>query len=138
MRTGSIVIRIVGFLLLLALLAGGAYAVYNLGYGRGLAESPAMLEAMQEEGGMPMPYYGYRAPAFYPWFGFGFFPFGGICGGLFFLLLFFGLMRMVFFPRRWGWHGRHGHWRHGPPPWGKGPESPEQQAPPAGAAPSGQ
>jgi hypothetical protein len=43
---------------------------------------------------------------------FGFMPFG-ICGSIFFLFLFFGFMKMIFFRgmrHGWGRHGHHGHW----------------------------
>jgi hypothetical protein len=65
--------------------------------------------------------YGYG----YPMVGhhFGFHPIGAICGSIFFLFLFFGFIKMIFFRGMWhhGWEGhKHGpwgkHWEKGVPP----------------------
>ena len=66
--------------------------------------------------------YGYPYGFYRPHF-FGFFPFGAICGGLIFLFVFFGVLRLIFFrPWRMGWgqHGPHGFGPHGHP-WGGPP-----------------
>jgi hypothetical protein len=73
----------------------------------------------------PMMYghgYGYG----YPMYGrhFGFHPLGAICGSIFFLFLFLGFMKMIFFRgmmhRGWEGHKHHGpwsrHWENGVPP----------------------
>jgi len=144
MKTGSIVLRVFGVLLLVALLAGGAFAAYRFGYAQGVAQSPAIAEAFSQgmkEGsvipafGGPMLYgHGYPIRS-WGHSHFGFFPFLGCLGPLFFMFLFFGLLRLVFFRRHWGWHGHwHGHpseW--GAPPWARG--GPEQ---PAAEKPAGQ
>ncbi|NOH03786.1 MAG: hypothetical protein HND47_18390 [Chloroflexi bacterium] len=106
-RNGFIV-RLIGALLLLGLVAAGGYMAYKAGVAQGIAQSPAVAEAIQE--GAPIsPMYG---PAYGHYgYGFGFHPFhplGAICGSIFFLFLFFGLLRLVF----WG-RGHHGHWHKG-------------------------
>ena len=114
-----IVFRVIGFLLLVALIVGGGAMAYKAGIAQGISQAPAVATAISQaaENGQAAPVppvlyghgYGY---GYYPMYGhhFGFFPFGGFFGALFFLFLFFGLMRMVFF-RGMGWshHGHHGH-----------------------------
>jgi hypothetical protein len=106
--------RLIGVLLLVGLVAAGGYMAYRAGITQGIAQAPAVATAISEatESGQPVPpMYGYHPYAFgYP-HRFGFFPLGGICFSIFFLFLFFGLLKMIFF-RPW----RHGH-MHGP--WGK-------------------
>lgn len=123
----SIVFRIIGAVLLIALLVAGGTFVYRAGVVQGISQAPEVAEAIQqsaEDGGSPNPMfnrgYGYGSP-FHHGFGFGhhfgFFPLG-ICGSIFFLFFFFGLMKMIFF-RPWK-HGHHGwsynHWEGGVPP----------------------
>jgi len=117
-----IVLRVIGFLLLVGLIAGGVFMAFRAGEAQGISQAPAVATAIAKaaENGQaapvpPMMYpYGY-GPGFYPhMYGyrhFGFFPFG-ICGSILFLFLFLGLMRMIFF--RGMWHRGH---MHGP--WGK-------------------
>ena len=117
-----IVLRVIGFLLLVGLIAGGVFMAFKAGEAQGISQAPAVATAISQaaENGQaapvpPMMYgpgYGY---GYYPYsFGyrhqFGFFPFG-ICGSIFFIFLLFGLLRIVFFRP---WH--HGH-MHGP--WSK-------------------
>ena len=127
---GSFVLRLIGVLLLIGLMIGGGAMAYRAGVAQGIAQAPAVAEALSnaaESGqGLPYPAFGYG----YPHYGFrphfGFFPFGGIFGFILFIFLFFGLMRMIFF-RRWAWgYGhmhRHGPWKGygpwGPPPWAR-------------------
>ncbi len=145
-----IVFRILGILLILALMAGIGATAFRVGYARGLAASPAMAEAMQnwqnsEDGVSPYTMRGYS----HPMMGFGgsyysnpmmmrgghghpgFFPLGGLLGFLLLGFLFFGAARMFFF-RRAAWH-MHGY----PPAWGaptwaqQPPQQPQQpQQPP--------
>lgn len=126
-----IVLRVIGFLLLIALIIGGGAMVYRAGMAQGISQAPAVATAIVQsaESGQtvpvpPMMYgrpYGYGYPM-YGHHGF-FFPFGAICGSIFFLFLIFGLMKMVFFGgmRHRGWEGhKHGpwgrHWENGVPP----------------------
>jgi hypothetical protein len=122
---GSFALRLIGVLLLVALMIGGGVMVYRAGVANGIAQSPevaaAISDAAESGGSLPMHGYGYSYPGYRMRPHFGFFPFGGILG----LFLFFGLMRMIFF-RPWAWHHykHHGrgpwkkHGRHwGPPPW---------------------
>ena len=121
--------RLIGLLLVIGLIVGGGAMAYRAGMAQGISQAPAVATAISKaaENGQvapvpPMMYgngYGYPygyGPGYYPMMGhhfFGFFPFGAICGSLFFLFLFFGFMKMIFFRRMWGGYGRHGH--HGPP-----------------------
>ena len=116
-----IVFRLIGLLLVIGLIVGGSAMAYKAGFSQGVAQSPVVAKAIEkaaESGqGVPVPpmMYGY---GYYPrpyGYGhhFGFFPFGAICGSIFFLFLFFGFMKMIFF--RGMRHG--GHRMHGP--WGK-------------------
>jgi hypothetical protein len=115
-----IVLRVVGLLLLIALLTGGGFMAYSTGVAQGVEQAPAVAEAISQaaENGQvapvpPMMYgpgYGYQPYSFGYRHHFGFVPFG-ICGSILFLFLFFGFLRMIFFR---GWHGGH---MHGP--WGR-------------------
>ena len=127
-----IVLRVIGILLLIGVIAAAGFMAYNAGVAQGVSQAPAVVKAIQQaaENGQPvpvapnMPAYGYGygyGPGFYPHHGFGFFPFG-ICGSILLVFLFFGLLRMVFFrpwSRGWGHHS-HGpwgrHWENGVPP----------------------
>ena len=137
---GSFVIRLIGVLLLVGLMIGGGAMAYRAGVAQGIARAPEVAEAFSSaaESGQvaPMPGYGYGYPGFGMRPHFGFFPFGGIFGFFLFILLFFGLMRMIFF-RRWAWgygpmHGR-GPWKgsghhSGSPPWERGSQEGEADA----------
>mgnify|MGYP003478868407 CR=1 FL=1 len=121
----GLVFRVIGALLFIALLVAGGVMVFKAGEVRGVSQAPAVATAISQaaENGQvapvpPMMYqYGYGyGPGFYPHMGgfhhFGFFPFG-ICGSIFFLFLFLGIMRMIFFRGMWqrGWEGhKHGPW----------------------------
>ena len=134
---GSFVLRLIGILLLVGLMIGGGVMAYRAGVTQGIAQAPAVAEALSnaaESGqGFPVPAYGYG----YPYYGFrshfGFFPFG-IFGFFLFIFLFFGLMRMIFFRRlAWGYGHMHrrGHWKGygpwGPPPWARENEDDEEE-----------
>ena len=136
---GSFVLRLIGALLLVGLMIGGGAMAYRAGVAQGIAQAPAVAEALSNaaESGqsLPVPAYGYG----YPYYGFrphfGFFPFGGIFGFILFIFLFFGLMRMIFFRRRaWHYGPVHGHgpWKGygpwGPPPWVREDEEEEAEA----------
>ena len=126
-----IVLRVIALVLLVGLVAGGLFMAFRAGEVQGIAKSPAVATAIVQfaESGQPVPVppmmygrgYGYGYPM-YGHHGF-FFPFGAICGSIFFLFLIFGLMKMVFFGgmRHRGWEGhKHGpwgrHWENGVPP----------------------
>lgn len=125
MFRNGFVFRVIGALLLLGLVGGGLFMAFKAGEANGISQAPAVATAISKaaESGQaapvpPMMYgrgYGYGyGPGFYPMAGhhfFGFFPFG-ICGSIFFLFLFFGFLRMIFFRRM----HHEGHW-HGP--WGR-------------------
>jgi hypothetical protein len=126
--------RVVGLLLLLGLIAGGIFMAFKAGEANGITQAPVVATAIAKaaENGQAAPIppmmagrtYGYGY-GYYPMLGhhFGFFPFGAICGSIFFLFLFFGIMRMIFFRGMWhgSWEGhKHGpwgrHWENGVPP----------------------
>jgi len=103
---------IAGIVLVLAIAAGAAYLAYGAGLANGAAQ--ALPEGAKPQPGAVAPYL-YRPYGFHP-FGFGFGLFGCLVPLLFFFLI-FGAVRMLFWPRWWGWGpggwGRHGHRGHG-------------------------
>ena len=120
----SFFFRLLAALLLISLLVAAGTLVYRAGFSQGYANGAAISSG---EGGQTAPPAG-PGYLYYPYYGrgffgprFGFFPFFPIIGFFFFGLLFFGLLRFLFWPRRWGYPG---HWRgYGPPPWaGEGPQ----------------
>lgn len=124
---GSFVLRLIGVLLLIGLMIGGGVMVYRAGMAQGIAQAPAVAEALSnaaESGqGLSLPAYGYGYgyPGYRARPHFGFFPFGGILGFILFIFLFIGLLRLIFF-RPWAWHygpmhGR-GAWKGHTYPWG--------------------
>ena len=140
-----IALRIIGFLVLIALIAVGGFMAYRAGVAQGTLQAPAVATAIGKaaENGQIAPMYGYGygyGPGFYPFFGphFGFFPFG-ICGSILLIFLIFGLLRFLFFrPWRMGWGHHHGpwgrHWEGGVPPmfneWHKRAHGEEPEASP--------
>ena len=101
----------VGIVLVLAIVGGAAalgYSAYNAGVAKGLAQGGT--SGAPAEPGAVAPYF--YAPYGFRHYGFGFGPFGCLIPLLFFFLI-FGAMRMLFWPRRWGWGpggwGRHGY-----------------------------
>lgn len=105
---GRIVFSVFVTLLLIAVAIGVGMYAYNLGVAQGLADSGKIV--VPATGVAPYPYF-YRP--------FGFHPFGwGLLScliPLFFLFIFFSVMRMVFW--RAGWGGmHHRHWDGGVPP----------------------
>lgn len=143
----SIVLRVLGVVLVLALAAGGAF---RLGYTRGVADSPAIAEKLQSWQGQagsapapyayrgfgPMPHGGFYAPYLHH----GFNPLGKLLGFLFFAFLFFGMMRMFFFRRMMHHYGGgHPGWGHRPPcAYQPDPQAPAQPAAPATEKPAGE
>ena len=113
---GSIGLRVVAALVLIAAVAGVAFFAFQAGVAQG---SPITIQAPSgETAPLPYPYYGY-APFHRP-FGFGFL---GCLIPLFFFLLLFGAFRFLLWGPRWGyrgWPGGHGpwgrHWENGVPP----------------------
>jgi len=129
MFRNGLVFRVVAAVILIGLAVAGGFMAYNAGQANGISQAPAVATAIQKaaDNGQsvpvpPMMYghgYGYGYGG-YPMGGhfFGFFPFG-ICASIFFLFLFFGLLRVVFFGRmhHGGMHGPWGrHWEDGVPP----------------------
>ena len=136
---GSFVLRLIAILLLIGLMIGGGVMAYRAGIAQGIAQAPAVAEALSnaaESGqGLPVPAYGYGYGYGYPGYRmhphYGFFPFGGILGFILFIFLFLGLLRLIFF-RPWAWHygpmhGR-GHWKGYGHPWGPQPWAREGEA----------
>ena len=125
-----IVLRVIGILLLLGLIAGGGFMAFKAGQAQGISQAPAVATAISQAAengqGAPVPpmmyQYGYGyGPHMYGFHHFGFFPFG-ICGSIIFLFLFFGFLKMIFFRGMMhrGWEGhKHGpwgrHWENGVP-----------------------
>jgi hypothetical protein len=130
----TIWIRVLLSIVLLAVLVGGGYAVYRLGFNQGTMSAEAGEFPMEHWFDAPMvPHHSY-----YPRMGHSFFPWGGLLFGLFFLMLVFALFRrIVFGPRwmRWGYgpHEYYMHPRH--PRWSRYPDDENPETPPAGEAP---
>jgi len=128
MKKGPFILfRVLGTLLVLGLIVGAGAFGYKAGVARGIMQAPAVAKAIEkaaEDGqSAPMPQmygrefgYGYSPmPFHHP----GFNPIGAICGSIFFLFLFLGFMKMIFFRGMMhrGWEGhKHGHWENGMPP----------------------
>jgi hypothetical protein len=124
MFRNGFIFRLIGVLLLVGLVAAGGFMAYKAGVAQGIAQAPEVATAISQaaENGQvapvpPMYGYGYGYGPGYPIYRhhFGFFPFGAICGSIFFIFLFLGIMRMIFF--RGMWHRGWGDHKHGP--WGK-------------------
>jgi hypothetical protein len=125
-----ILIRVLGALLVFGLIVSAGAFGYKAGMARGIMQAPAVAIAIEksDENGQAAPIpptmygngYGF---GYHPMFShhFGFFPIGAICGSIFFLFLFLGAMKMLFF-RGMMWreahmHGPWGrHWEGGFPP----------------------
>lgn len=112
------IFRIVGVLLLIAMLVAGGAFVYRAGVSQGISQAPQVAEAIQQatENGNQVPPMMYGRGYGYPYhhgfgfghhFGFGLFHFFSF---FIFLFFFFGLLRLIFRP--WAW-GKHGHWGNG-------------------------
>ena len=126
MKKGPFILfRVIGFLLVLGLIAGAGAFAYKAGMAQGISQAPAVATAIAQaaEDGQAVPpmVYGHGFAPYGYGYGmhghghFGFFPLGGICFGIFLLFFFFGFIKMMFFRRMrhgWGHHGGHG-------PWGK-------------------
>ena len=143
-RRGSFVLWLIGTLLAVTVLAGVGYGVYHFGYVQGLADAPEVATVISKaaENGQPLPVppmigYGrsYANPFMWMHPRYGFIPFGGVVGFFLLVLLFLGLMRLIFRP--WAWHygpmhGR-GPWKGygrywGPPPWASDDKEGEAEA----------
>jgi hypothetical protein len=106
-------VRVILSLVLLAVLLGGGYAIYRFGFTQGALAVEA--GDFWPEGWHDHPMMPYR----YPMHGRGFFPFGSLLFGFFFLMLVFALFRRIIFGPRWarwgygygsrGFHGHPGH-----------------------------
>ena len=98
------VFRFIAFLLLVGLLAVVGVSIYNAGVSAGIGSDIGHAIAS----GAPIPAGYYTGPYVgHPWgFGFGF---GGFLIGIFFLFLFFGLIRAAFGFGRWGGHHGRGY-----------------------------
>jgi hypothetical protein len=149
-RSTSFFVRLVGFLILVGLLAAGGAMLYRFGQAQGYA----MGQAASLDGGTPSPENiipnSSFPPAYYPYYRphFGFFPFGGILGLIFFGFLFFFALRLLFRPHFWGypgyrrgdrpWYAHHHHWEGSP--WTKDQPSSyagDQQSQPPASSPTG-
>lgn len=120
-QSGSIVLRVVAALVLIAVLAGGGYMVFQVGQAQGYALAAASVTATGGQtpdaaGAAAVPFYGYGPGAmgryhhYYPFMGF-----FGIFPALIGLCFVFFLFRLVFWGPR---HMHHAHWGYGPHyPW---------------------
>jgi len=117
-RTRNVWGTVLGTLLILMIVGGGAYMAYQAGFAQGaISEGLFAPGSLSTAEGEQIVHRGY-----YPHWGFGFFGIGRLFFGFFFFFIFFGfLKRLLFFPM-WGWRGR----GYGPHrwkgPWGYGPE----------------
>ena len=144
-KTTSIILRVVGVILLVAIAAGVAF---QFGYRLGVSNSPAIAEQMgkwlDKTGELPAPYayrgmanpmpgYGYYAP--FMAYGMGFHPIGRLVGILFTVFLVFGALRLIFF-RPWMHHSWHHHMHPCMRYWDEHPENPPASGQPT--APQGE
>lgn len=126
--------RFIAALLLVGLLAVVGVSIYNAGVSAGIASD--IGNAIASGAPVPAGYY-YGPYVGHPWgAGFGF---GGFLIGLFFLFLFFGLIRAAFGWGRWGGHhggyydkGRRSRWHDSLGAWheeqhGKAPDAPSPE-----------
>ena len=131
---GSFVLRLIGTLLVVAILAGIGYGIYHFGYIQGLADAPEVATVISTaiENGYPLPIppmigYGrsFANPLMWMHPQYGFIPFGGVVGFFLLIFLFIGLMRLVFRPWTWGYGHIHGRspWKGYAPPWAHEDES---------------
>jgi hypothetical protein len=123
---GKFIFRFLGFLLLLALLAGAGVMIFQAGQAQGYAYGAA---STGQQLTAPMPYYGYGMmhPHFFPFMGF-----FGIIPLLFGLFIIGGLFRLMFCGHM---HMHRGPWadgefRHHPWGWGPHPGEAEKTPPP--------
>jgi hypothetical protein len=136
-RTGSFFLRLLGFLVLVGLLIAGGALIYQAGQNQGYLLGQAAAGAEAPAGVQPAP----LAPGYLPYYyyrpHFGFFPFGGFFGLFLGALLIFFLLRLVFWPRHWGYHGwghRYGGWHDHPHEWGGPPWSERERRGESGEA----
>jgi hypothetical protein len=129
MKNGSFIwVRVLGALLVLGLIVGAGAFGYRAGMAQGTLQAPVVAKAIEKaaENGQIAPQmmvprsfgYGYSPMPFHRH---GFNPIGAVCFSIFFLFLFFGAMKMLFFRRTmWGEGHMHGpwsrHWEGGFPP----------------------
>jgi hypothetical protein len=86
--------RFVGFMFLVGLLAVGGFLVYQAGMVQGIAQTPDLAEATQTVTPLTL-----ELPPLLSFF-------GAICVGIFFLFLFFGLVRFLSCAVRFGREGQ--------------------------------
>jgi len=112
MSRGSIFFRIILTLVLLAVVAGLGVFAYNAGVAQGLAQHVPAAGTAPTTGTYVYPYAGMPFMPFAGPFGFHAFGFLGCLVPLFFLFLFFGVMRALVWGGPHRWRGRHGmgHW----------------------------
>lgn len=132
-RTGSVIMRMIGVIVILGLLVAGGAFIYRAGYARGLAESPAMAAGTAQ---LPAYAPGWSmTPGMWMYPRYMFPTFGQILGIFFLGLIFVFFLRMIFRPWRWRMKGahRHGYGHHhgygwGGPPWARSPEDADETA----------
>jgi hypothetical protein len=126
MKNGSFIwLRILGVIIVIGLIAGAGAFGYKAGAAQGITQAPAVAKAIEKaaENGQAAPQmmyphgfgYGYSPMPFHHDRFFN--PIGATCFSIFFLFLFFGAIKMLFFRRMawhgpmrgpWGWHGEGG------------------------------
>lgn len=140
-RRGSFFLRVLGALILMGVVLAGGVVLFQAGQSQGFQMGMAAASSTagnETQGTMPLVPYG---PGYWPYyarphFGFSpFFPFGGLCGSILMVLLALFALRLIFWPRRWLYHGNGpGAWGNHPHPWGPPPWMKEQPQPEAGQA----
>src|SRR5512133_2101185 len=101
-QNGSFVIRFLGAILLIAILAGAGFMAFQAGHAQGYAQGASSIAGGQSAASVPVPYYGHGGMPmhFFPFMGFfGIFPL------LFGLCIVFSLFRLVFWGPRHLHHG---------------------------------
>jgi hypothetical protein len=130
-QNGSFVVRFLGAVLLIAILAGAGFMAFQAGQAQGFAQGAASISGGQPAASAPVPYYGHGGMPMH------FFPFMGIFAIfplMFGLCIIIGLFRLVIWgPRHYMHHGPWGYGRYMHHPWSdedpcgeheKGPQQP--------------
>ena len=143
---GSFFLRLLGVVILVGVMLAGGALLFRAGQAQGYQMGVAASAASAATAGGETPSTAQVAPygpgywsgygPYYPYPHFGFFPFGWLCGSIFFVFLALFALRWIFFPHRWHHDGKGG-WGEHPHAWGPHPWGPPNETRSWGTSPSG-